>query len=38
MSKLGHPNPLEKLKFPEKLTKKDFNKNPKASFYGLLND
>jgi hypothetical protein len=31
-SKLGHVDPLEKLGFSKKSSKKDFNKNPKASF------
>jgi hypothetical protein len=33
-SKLGHVDPLEKLSFSKKPSKKDFYKNPKASFYG----
>jgi hypothetical protein len=37
-SKLGHIDPLEKLSFSQKPSKKDFYKNPKALFYGPLKD
>jgi hypothetical protein len=36
--KLGHVNPLEKLNFCKKPSKKDFYKNPKAPFYGPSKD
>jgi hypothetical protein len=37
-SKLGHVDPLEKLSFSKKPSKKDFNKNPKGLCYGPSKD